>query len=521
MNARPTLPRGEPTSVLIAALGGQGGGVLTGWLARAARAQGLLVQATSTPGVSQRTGATTYYVEMTEAPRPGQATPAFALAPVPGRVDVLVGAELLETARMLERGMSTPSRTLVIASTHRVYTTSEKISGGDGRFDDVQVLNAARALARRTVMFDMEALRARHRATISAVLFGAIAGSGALPLSRKACEEAIRAAGIGVEPSLAAFSEAFGCASDVRSARDVGVRSEATPKASESPVAIALAARVEALPARVAEFVRTGIAQLAGFQDQRYAGRYVERVERIVQVAEGRGAVAQECARATARYLALWMAYDDLIRVAAAKSRASRFARIRRESGARDGDVVRVRDFFRPGTAEIAAILPRRFGAWLERRALASSTTEPAGRSLTLTTSSVSGALAMRMLSALRPLRRYSLRFAREQVAIDDWLALVERALVAGDPGAIEAALELAKLPRLLKGYGDTHATGRASFQRLIDAYRSAGGAGSAKAAAALRASTHLALANTECAPREASKAATVRVQPVIWLEPR
>ena len=142
MNGVHVSPRREPLTVLIAALGGQGGGVLTDWIGHAARAQGLIVQATSTPGVSQRTGATTYYLEIATAVKPGAATPVLGLTPLPGRVDVLVCAELLEAARMLERGMCTPSRTTVIASTHRIYTTSEKMSGGDGRFDDARVVAA-------------------------------------------------------------------------------------------------------------------------------------------------------------------------------------------------------------------------------------------------------------------------------------------------------------------------------------------------------------------------------------------
>src|SRR5690349_14098766 len=91
--------RNEPTSVLIAALGGQGGGVLTEWIVHAARSEGLVAQATSTPGVSQRTGATSYYVEIAAPPRLGAAPPVLGLAPLPGRVDVLVCAELLEAAR--------------------------------------------------------------------------------------------------------------------------------------------------------------------------------------------------------------------------------------------------------------------------------------------------------------------------------------------------------------------------------------------------------------------------------------
>ena len=54
----------RPITVLIAALGGEGGGVMADWLMEAATASGYPAQATSIPGVAQRTGATTYYLEI-------------------------------------------------------------------------------------------------------------------------------------------------------------------------------------------------------------------------------------------------------------------------------------------------------------------------------------------------------------------------------------------------------------------------------------------------------------------------
>ena len=54
----------KPVTILIGALGGDGGGVLCDWIVSAAHAQGLGVQATQIPGVAQRTGATTYYLEV-------------------------------------------------------------------------------------------------------------------------------------------------------------------------------------------------------------------------------------------------------------------------------------------------------------------------------------------------------------------------------------------------------------------------------------------------------------------------
>ena len=50
----------QPITVLLCALGGEGGGVLAEWLAETARRAGYPAQATSIPGVAQRTGATTY-----------------------------------------------------------------------------------------------------------------------------------------------------------------------------------------------------------------------------------------------------------------------------------------------------------------------------------------------------------------------------------------------------------------------------------------------------------------------------
>ena len=60
----------KPVTILIAALGGEGGGVLCDWIVAAAHSQGLGVQATQIPGVAQRTGATTYYLEVVPAARP-------------------------------------------------------------------------------------------------------------------------------------------------------------------------------------------------------------------------------------------------------------------------------------------------------------------------------------------------------------------------------------------------------------------------------------------------------------------
>ena len=184
-------------TILVAALGGEGGGVMADWLIDAATQCDFPAQSTSIPGVAQRTGATTYYLEIYPERREllGGREPVMSLTPNPGNVDVMVASELIEAARAMQNGYVSPQRTTLIASTHRIYATGEKTHATDGRFDSQRVLEAARGLAKKAVLFDMQRLAQENGTVINAVLFGALTGCGALPLPREACEQAIRRSG--------------------------------------------------------------------------------------------------------------------------------------------------------------------------------------------------------------------------------------------------------------------------------------------------------------------------------------
>ena len=132
MNAPQNLnSAARPVCILIAALGGEGGGVLKDWVVHTAHAAGYPVQATSIPGVAQRTGATTYYVEIFPVTHEalGGRKPVLCLSPTAGQVDFFIGSELMEAARQMQAGLVT-GRTTFVASTHRVYTTAEKMAMG-------------------------------------------------------------------------------------------------------------------------------------------------------------------------------------------------------------------------------------------------------------------------------------------------------------------------------------------------------------------------------------------------------
>ena len=150
----------RPITILIAALGGEGGGVMADWLIDASAQCGFPSQSTSIPGVAQRTGATTYYLEIfaATADELNGKQPVFSLTPSPGNVDIMVASELIEAGRAMQNGYVSPERTTLVASTHRIYATSEKMQMADGRFDSERVIDAGRQLAKQALLFDMRKL---------------------------------------------------------------------------------------------------------------------------------------------------------------------------------------------------------------------------------------------------------------------------------------------------------------------------------------------------------------------------
>ncbi len=456
--------RGDrPITILIAALGGEGGGVLTQWLVEAALHAGHPVQSTSIPGVAQRTGATTYYVEI--FPRPTAALngrrPILNLAPVAGRIDLLIASELLEAVRQAQAGYVDRARTTVIASTSRALTNREKIAMGDGREDNERLLDVLVANSLRHVGFDMNEEARAARTVISAVMFGAVAGSGLLPFDRSHCEAAITASGKGVDASLDGFE---------RGHRHALARPDLVD--AKAPAAIdgfASTARSE-WPAGASEMIDHGVARLVDYQDRPYADLYLARVRALLALedrVDPTGVHGHALTREGARFLALWMAFDDVVRVADLKTRPDRYVRIRTEVGARDDELVTVHDFFKPRVAEVAGALPlswsRRVADWEAARLRRGK--RPLAFPLKLRSDSRIGHLALRFVANLRRWRPASQRYASEQVAIERWLAAIERVAAVGWAPAYALAL----CGRLIKGYGETHARGHANLERIVD----------------------------------------------------
>lgn len=482
----------EPRTVHIAvmALGGQGGGVLVDWIVDLAEHAGWTAQATSVAGVAQRTGATIYYLELVE-PTPGR-EPVLAQMAVPGDVDIAIAAELMEAGRALDRGLVTPDRTTLIASTHRTYAVQEKLVPGNGIADSAAVIEQLRRKARRLVATDLQALALRHRSVISASLFGALAGSGTLPFPLEAFEGVIERSGVGVQASLAAMREAAAQARATAPDAPVSVPGapaetppRALPQRAASPALQPLVDRIRSeFPAAAHDWLGEGLARVVDWQDLDYGREYLDRVAPFARQdsAEAGHALTVEAAR----WIAVAMSYDDVIRVADLKTRAERSARIRGEVAAGADDVVGTEEYFHPRLEEVMGLLPSRWAERLDARpALKARLAGRLDRGRRLHTHTLRGHLQLRLAAGLRRFRRGNRRHAEETAHLVAWLSAVQAQL----PHDYALAVELLRSRRLVKGYSDTHARGSSRFDLLIDAGRRlAGRPDAARTVADLRA---------------------------------
>jgi indolepyruvate ferredoxin oxidoreductase beta subunit len=439
----------RPLCVVIAALGGQGGGVLLDWLVEAARHEGFPAQATSIAGVAQRTGATTYYLELFPNRQP-EKDPVFSLFPSAGEVDLFAALEPTEAARAIELGFI-GTDTTALSVRERIYSTAEKTLPGDGRLPAEPVLEALRRAAKRTVIFDGKALGGETGRQLNAAMFGAIAGTGVLPLSEDACRAAIRTAGVAVEANLAGFAAGLETARAPAGKTPGSVAGDPAPNLEYDAAPAALAARVNKLPAPVRAMAGHGAARLLDYQDDRYAGLYLDRLEKIIALETGDKKYPVSVA--VARRLAAWMSFEDVIRVGQLKTRPGRLARIRAELGAPQDAPLIVRDFLKPGREELEGLLPPVLARLMPKP---KPGVPRKGLKLRVRTSSPLGWLTLRAMAKLKPWRRRTARFAREQGQIKDWLA----AVMAAVPDAPALALDTANLAVWARGYGDTRARG-------------------------------------------------------------
>jgi indolepyruvate ferredoxin oxidoreductase beta subunit len=298
---------------------------------------------------------------------------------------------------------------------------------------------------------------------VSAVMLGVIAASGLFPMAREHYEATIGTGGSSAA-SLRGFAAAYERVHHTQTVQamltDVDMTN--TLPVNEEPA-------LTVFPAAVKELAALGFARLCDYQHRNYAMQYVKRLQLVLDAENAidpTHANGHAASREAARWLALWMAFDDIVRVADLKSRASRRQRVALEVKQQDGELLRVYEHFKPGVPEFAALLPHWLAAPLLRfdKARVLKGREPLALPLKIGSHSVGGMLALRMLAGLKWLRPLGSRFAVEQRDIEQWLDAVCTGL-REDHGL---GLQLAMCGRLIKGYGSTNERAKRNLQHLL-----------------------------------------------------
>ncbi len=446
--------------MLIAALGGEGGGVLTNWLIEAADRSGWYCQSTSLAGVAQRTGATIYYLEF--MPRThSEMKPVMSLFPAQGDIDLAATSEIAEAGRMISRGFISPNRTTLISSSHRVYGIDEKSHPGDGTVDSSLLLELADRYSYRFIHFDMAELVERHKTVISASLLGAIAGSNVLPFNRGVFRELV-SSGKNADANRNAFDESSKRANP---SKVYYFEPEMEPifqlPAPTSELGKKFLPLLAKMPEEVHEVAYHAIVRLLDYQDVGYASLFLEKAEQILERDDP--SAKYELSRETFRALSLWMSYEDIPRVAQLKVRPQREAEIRSEVQASPSQPLRITEYFHPRVEEIAAILPRKLGGAL----LNSNFMKKAlGRLLgprKLRTDTLFVEFVMRCLANLRFMRASTYGYFVEWKMIDRWFGAIVSA------PSLEHATNIAKLGQMVKGYGATRQRTTRRLSMILD----------------------------------------------------
>ena len=320
---------------------------------------------------------------------------------------------------------------------------------GDGRLDASRLQQIARRFARRVLIADFAGLARRSASPLGAVLLGALAASGAVPIEAEAFRAAIRGEGKAVDANLSGFEAGLAAAQGAGPA-------SALAEQGGSSLPPEVACGLEHIPAEAHAVVCEGARRLLEYQDQAYARLYVERVRARALLPHADGPFVRELAR----HLVLRMSVEDVIRVAQLKLRGARHTRVRNEAQARSGDIVDISEYMNPGVEEILGLLPPRLGRWALGHVRGSFSWP-----LCIRTTRFAGFLRLALVAALRRWRPRTLRFAEENAWVDRWLDLVERALLV----CPSAAREVVATAGLVRGYSDTYQRGMASWNLIAE----------------------------------------------------
>jgi indolepyruvate ferredoxin oxidoreductase len=302
------LPLPEPASaerpfeILVTGIGGTGVITIGALLGMAAHLEGKGVSVLDVTGLSQKNGPVTSHVRIATDPAALHATRIAS-----GAADLLLGCDIVVSTSPENLAKLSPGRSTALVNSH-VTPTSAFADDPDLDLSSAGMENALRAAAGEK---DAHFVRASELATAllgdaiftNPFLMGYAFQLGRLPLGLGSLMRAIELNGRAVAENQRAFQWGRLAAQD----RAAVERAAAPAMRGEAP---------REQPASLADMLEERARFLVGYQDQRLAARYRERVERIAAREREIAPDSDALARAAARYYFKLLAYKDEYEIA-------------------------------------------------------------------------------------------------------------------------------------------------------------------------------------------------------------
>lgn len=424
-------PLDRPYGIVVTGIGGTGVVTVAALLGMAAHLEGKAFAGLDMIGLAQKGGAVVSFAKIAPAD-----VDIGAPRVAPGGADLLLGCDMVVAAG--RHALETARR----GRTRAIVNAEETVTGDFTRDPDLAFpADALRAAVVGAVGGDAAEFvdatrfaRALLGDAIAANLFlvGYAFQKGLLPLSAEAILRAIEINGVAVGFNRAAFL--WG-----RRAAHAPQAVEAVLRRSEPPA--------ETPPADLDALIAHRARHLEAWQDAAWARRYVEIVQRIrrreAEIVPGR----EDLARAAALGLAKLMSYKDEYEVARLYSDPAFEARLRAEfDGWERLEFHLAPPLLASRDPQTGHLLKRRYGPWMRH--------------------------AFRLLARMKRLRgtvfdpfgRTAER-RRERALIREYEQILDEILERLSPETHEIAVQLARLPERIRGFGHVKEASIARFE--------------------------------------------------------
>lgn len=430
----------RPWNILVTGIGGTGVVTIGALLGMAAHLEGRGGTVLDQTGLAQKGGAVTTHVRIAHQP-----DDIYAVRIAAGEVDLVLGCDMVVVNDYWSLSKIRSDRSHVLLNTHQVMPGTF-VQQPDLEFPARQIVAAVRLALGGQNPEQVEATElaiALLGDAIGANLFmlGYAWQRGWIPLQLASLRRAIELNGVAVAMNQQALQWGRMAAHDPQA-----VHRAAYP---DSQVGAAVAELDDShLSPTLHDIIERRAAFLSDYQNQAYAGRYRQLLERVRSVEQKAVPGATALTEAVARYAFKLMAYKDEYEVARLYTSGS-FERQLHEQF--EGDIRLEFHLAPPLLARKDAsgqLQKRSFGPWMMK--------------------------AFRLLARLRFLRgtafdvfSYSTERRADQQLIGQYLEIVQTLLGTLQPDKHMLAVTIASVPEQIRGYGHIKAADLAAAQRV------------------------------------------------------